>query len=227
MIWCVDDDSTIREIEVYTLLQTGFEAKGFQDGISVLEALKSEKPDLIVLDIMLPEIDGIKVLQKIKSNPETAKIPVIMATAKGTEIDKIQGLDTGADDYLVKPFGVMEMVSRIKAVLRRCEKQQSSQIFTAGEIVLNDKSHTVTVSGNEITLTYKEFELLKLFIKNINVVFTRDNLLSTVWGVDYLGESRTVDMHIKTLRKKLGTSGNRIETVIGVGYKMTYDALKG
>lgn len=220
MIWCVDDDNTIRDIEVYTLIQTGFEAKGFADGISMLEALKTEKPELIVLDIMLPGKDGVDVLKEMRGNPETRKIPVIMATAKGTEMDKIQGLDTGADDYLVKPFGVMEMVSRIKAVLRRCEPEKSQEILTVGEITLSDKEHLVTVCGERKALTFKEFEILKLFMTNPGIVFSRDKLLSEVWGVDYLGESRTVDMHIKTLRHKLGQEGSRIETVIGVGYRM-------
>ena len=220
MIWCVDDDNTIRDIEVYTLTQTGFDAKGFADGISMLEALKTEKPELIVLDIMLPGKDGVEVLKEIRSNPETRKIPVIMATAKGTEMDKIQGLDTGADDYLVKPFGVMEMVSRIKAVLRRCESDEKEEVLTVGEITLSDKEHLVTVNGKKVALTFKEFEILKLFMQSPGIVFSRDKLLSKVWGVDYLGESRTVDMHIKTLRQKLGDVGSRIETVIGVGYKM-------
>lgn len=220
MIWCVDDDSTIRDIEVYTLTQTGFEAKGFADGISMLEALKNEKPELIVLDIMLPGRDGVDVLKEIRSNPETRKIPVIMATAKGTEMDKIQSLDTGADDYLVKPFGVMEMVSRIKAVLRRCEPDEKEEVLSVGEITLSDKKHLVTVSGEKVVLTFKEFEILKLFMSNPGIVFSRDKLLSVVWGVDYLGESRTVDAHIKTLRQKLGDAGSCIETVIGVGYRM-------
>lgn len=220
MIWCVDDDNTIRDIEVYTLTQTGFDAKGFADGISMLEALKNEKPELIVLDIMLPGRDGIDVLKEIRSNPETRKIPVIMATAKGTEMDKIQGLDTGADDYLVKPFGVMEMVSRIKAVLRRCEPDKKDEILSVAEIKLSDKEHLVTVNGEKVVLTFKEFEILKLFMSNPGIVFSRDKLLSEVWGVDYLGESRTVDMHIKTLRQKLGAAGSCIETVIGVGYRM-------
>ena len=220
MIWCVDDDNTIRDIEVYTLTQTGFEAKGFADGISMLEALKTEKPELIVLDIMLPGKDGVEVLKEIRSNPETRKIPVIMATAKGTEMDKIQGLDTGADDYLVKPFGVMEMVSRIKAVLRRCEPDEKEEVLSICEITLSDKEHLVTVNGEKVVLTFKEFEILKLFMSNPGIVFSRDKLLSEVWGIDYLGESRTVDMHIKTLRQKLGDAGTIIETVIGVGYKM-------
>ena len=220
MIWCVDDDNTIRDIEVYTLTQTGFEAKGFADGISMLEVLKTEKPELIVLDIMLPGKDGVEVLKEIRSNPETRKIPVIMATAKGTEIDKIQGLDMGADDYLVKPFGVMEMVSRIKAVLRRCEPDEKEEVLSIGEITLSDKEHLVTVNGEKVVLTFKEFEILKLFMQSPGIVFSRDKLLSEVWGIDYLGESRTVDMHIKTLRQKLGDAGALIETVIGVGYKM-------
>ena len=220
MIWCVDDDNTIRDIEVYTLVKTGFEAKGFADGISMLEALKTEKPELIVLDIMLPGKDGVDVLKEIRNNPETCKIPVIMATAKGTEMDKIQGLDTGADDYLVKPFGVMEMVSRIKAVLRRCEPNEAEKELRVGNITLNDQKHMVTVMGEKVTLTFKEFEMLKLFMSHPGVVYSRDKLLSGIWGSEYLGESRTVDMHIKTLRQKLGEAGKHIETVIGVGYRL-------
>lgn len=183
-------------------------------------ALKTEKPELIVLDIMLPGKDGVEILEEIRSNPETRKIPVIMATAKGTEMDKIQGLDTGADDYLVKPFGVMEMVSRIKAVLRRCEPDEKEEVLSIGKITLSDNEHLVTVNGEKVVLTFKEFEILKLFMSNPGIVFSRDKLLSEVWGIDYLCESRTVDMHIKTLRQKLGDAGALIETVIGVGYKM-------
>ena len=221
MIWCVDDDDTIREIEVYTLTQTGFEARGFADGNSMLETLKTEIPELIVLDIMLPGKDGVEVLKEIRSDSQTAKIPVIMATAKGTEMDKIHGLDTGADDYLVKPFGMMEMVSRIKAVLRRCEPvKNEDDIVSIGDIVLNDKEYIVTAKGENVNLTFKEYKILKLFMNNPDIVFSRDKLLSEVWGVDYLGESRTVDMHIKTLRQKLGEAGVQIKTVIGVGYKL-------
>ena len=220
MIWCVDDDSTIRDIEVYTLTQTGFEAKGFPDGLSMLEALKTEKPELIVLDIMMAGMDGVEVLKEIRGNTETRKIPVIMATAKGTEMDKIQSLDIGADDYLVKPFGVMEMVSRIKAVLRRCAPEEIDEVMRIGEIVLDDKKHAVSVSREKVTLTYKEFEILKLFMFHPGEVFSRDKLLTEVWGSNYLGESRTVDMHIKTLRQKLGNAGKCIETVIGVGYRL-------
>lgn len=221
MIWCVDDDDTIREIEVYTLTQTGFEARGFADGNSMLETLKTEIPELIVLDIMLPGKDGVEVLKEIRSDSQTAKIPVIMATAKGTEMDKIHGLDTGADDYLVKPFGMMEMVSRIKAVLRRCEPvKNEDDIVSIGDIVRNDKEHIVMAKGENVNLTFKEYKILKLFMNNPDIVFSRDKLLSEVWGVDYLGESRTVDMHIKTLRQKLGEAGAQIKTVIGVGYKL-------
>lgn len=220
MIWCVDDDNTIRDIEVYALQQTGFAAQGFANGRDMLEALQTQKPQLIVLDIMMPGEDGIEILKKLRTSPEHRDIPVIMATAKGTEPDKIQGLDTGADDYLVKPFGMMEMISRIKAVLRRCEPAQKAQIITVGAITLNDNEHTVTVNGEKVSLTLKEFEILKLFMQNTGTVFSREQLLSKVWGIDYLGESRTVDMHIKTLRQKLGETGRQIETVIGVGYKM-------
>lgn len=220
MIWCVDDDNTILEIEVYTLKQMGFEARGFTDGLSMLEALKTEIPDLIVLDIMMPEMDGLEVLNKLRDKAEYKSIPVIMATAKGTEMDKISGLNSGADDYLVKPFGVMEMVARVKAVLRRTTKDISSENIAIGSISLNEKSHKVTVNGEKVDLTHKEFELLKLFMNNPNMVFTRDTLMSQIWGTDYIGETRTVDMHIKTLRQKLGSAGSQIKTVIGVGYRL-------
>ena len=220
MIWCVDDDSTIRDIEVYTLEQTGFQARGFADGASLLEALQSEIPELIVLDIMMPGMDGVEVLKVLRSEPKYQEIPVIMATAKGTEMDKICGLNTGADDYLVKPFGVMEMVARIKAVLRRTEKGASSNQLTVGQIVLKEKEHIVLTDGNKVELTHKEFEMLRLFMQNPGIVLSRDALMRDIWGVDYMGETRTVDMHIKTLRQKLGTAGSQIKTVIGVGYRL-------
>ncbi len=220
MIWCVDDDSTIREIEVYTLEQTGFEARGFADGISMLEALKTEIPELIILDIMMPEMDGIEVLKKLRSEAAYKDIPVIMATAKGTEMDKIGGLNAGADDYLVKPFGVMEMVARVKAVLRRTVKETPADDIAVGGIVLREKEHKVIVDGEKVELTHKEFEMLKLFIRNPGMVFSRDKLLSEIWGIDYIGETRTIDMHIKTLRQKLGSAGGQIKTVIGVGYRL-------
>lgn len=224
MIWCVDDDSTIRDIEVYTLEQTGFEARGFADGVSMLEGLKTEIPELIILDIMMPELDGIEVLKKLRSEPKYKDIPVIMATAKGTEMDKISGLNLGADDYLVKPFGVMEMVARANAVLRRSVKNIPSDALTVGVITLKDKEHKVIADGQKIELTNKEFEMLRLFVKNPGVVFSRDKLMSEIWGTDYIGETRTVDMHIKTLRKKLGNAGTQIKTVIGVGYRMENEA---
>ena len=220
MIWCVDDDSTIREIEVYTLEQTGFQARGFADGISMLEALKTEIPELIVLDIMMPQMDGIEVLKKLRSEAAYKDIPVIMATAKGTEMDKIGGLNSGADDYLVKPFGVMEMVARVKAVLRRTVKEDVSSDITVGKITLKENEHKVTSNGEKVELTHKEFEMLRLFMQNPNMVFSRDKLMSEIWGMDYIGETRTVDMHIKTLRHKIGNAGGQIKTVIGVGYRL-------
>ena len=224
MIWCVDDDSTIREIEVYTLEQTGFAACGFADGVSMLEALKDEIPELIILDIMMPELDGIEVLKRLRSEPLYKDIPVIMATAKGTEMDKIGGLNMGADDYLVKPFGVMEMVARVKAVLRRSVKTVESDGITVGSITLKEKEHKVISDGEKVELTHKEFEILKLFMQNPNMVFSRDKLMSEIWGMDYIGETRTVDMHIKTLRHKLGSAGGQIKTVIGVGYRLEDEA---
>lgn len=220
MIWCVDDDNTIREIEVYTLEQTGFNARGFADGISMLEALKTEIPELIILDIMMPELDGIEVLKRLRSDTKYKDIPVIMATAKGTEMDKIGGLNSGADDYLVKPFGVMEMVARVNAVLRRTTKAEPIDDITVGAITLKEKEHKVIADSKKIELTHKEFEMLKFFMLNPGMVFSRDKLMSEIWGVDYICETRTVDMHIKTLRQKLGNAGGQIKTVIGVGYRL-------
>lgn len=221
MIWCVDDDNTIRDIEVYTLESTGFKAQGFADGTEMFCALETEKPELIILDIMLPGDDGVAILKKLRSNTATKDIPVIMATAKGTEMDKIQGLNFGADDYLVKPFGVMEMVARVKAVLRRCTAETSeNDLIALGNIALKSREHKVIACGKDIELTHKEFKLLKIFIQNPGIVFTRDKLMNDVWGTDYFGESRTVDVHIKTLRQKLGEAAGQIKTVIGVGYRM-------
>lgn len=219
MIFCVDDDNTIRELEVYTLRQMGFQAQGFPDGASMLEALGRERPELILLDIMLPGENGVDLLKRLRRNPDTEKIPVIMATAKGTEMDKIQGLDTGADDYLVKPFSLLEMVSRVKAVLRRYSPERKESL-SMGPIQVEEESRQVTVFGQRVELTYKEFEILRRFIRHPGRVFSREQLLQQVWGSDYLGESRTVDMHIKNLRHKLGAAGKMIETVIGVGYRM-------
>lgn len=219
MIFCVEDDPNIREIELYTLQSTGFPAKGFPDAEAFFEALKTETPDLVLMDVMLPGQDGVEALRQMKRNASTAAIPVIMATARGTEYDKVHSLDLGADDYLVKPFGMMEMVSRIKAVLRRCGALSGPQLLTAGELVLNLEAHTVAVSGAPISLTFKEFELLRLFLTEPGKVFTRDQLLSRIWGISYDGETRTVDVHIRTLRQKLGPCGSRIATVRNVGYR--------
>lgn len=220
MIWCVDDDSTIREIEVYTLRQTGFEAVGFANAKELLQALKNDKPELIVLDIMMSDIDGMEVLKIIRTNADTKDIPIIMATAKGTEIDKISALDLGADDYLVKPFGVMEMVARVKAVLRRTNKEEKRETIIVGNITLKEQEHQVLVEDEKLSLTNKEFEILSLFMKNVDIVFSRERLMSEIWGTDYVGETRTVDAHIKTLRRKLGKAGNQIKTVIAVGYRL-------
>ncbi len=224
MIWCVDDDRTIRDIEVYTLEQTGFQARGFGDGPSMLKALETEIPELIILDIMMPQMDGAEVLRQLRRHSGYKDIPVIMATAKGTEMDKIIGLNSGADDYLVKPFGVMEMVARVKAVLRRTSKDTPSRSLSVGDILLKEQEHRVTVAGKDVVLTHKEFDLLKLFMQNVGMVFSRDKLMSELWGLEYVGESRTVDMHIKTLRQKLGIAGGQIKTVIGVGYKLEREA---
>ena len=220
MIWCVEDDSSIRDIEVYALTSTGFEAKGFEDGDSFWDALQSQKPELIVLDVMLPGKDGVTLLKLMKQAEEFRDIPVIMATAKGTEYDKIQSLDLGADDYLVKPFGIMEMVSRVKAVLRRCRPAKESKSLKLEGLVLNPEEHTVTIDGERVILTYKEYELLHLFLSQPGIAFTREQLLSSVWNTEYAGETRTVDMHIRTLRQKLGNYGTLIETVRNVGYRL-------
>ena len=220
MIWCVEDDASIRDIEVYTLSSTGFEARGFDDGVSFWSALQTQKPDLVVLDVMLPGVDGIELLQRMKASAELRTIPVIMATAKGAEYDRIRGLDLGADYYLVKPFGVMELVSCVKAVLRRCRPDKAAHLLRSGGLVVDLDAHTVTVDGARVTLTYKEFELLRLFLAHPGMAFTRDQLFQEVWGMDFCGETRTVDMHIRTLRQKLGPYGRRIETVRNVGYRM-------
>ena len=220
MIWCVEDDSSIRDIEVYALTSTGFDAKGFEDGDSFWSALQTERPDLVVLDVMLPGKDGVTLLKMMKASRELCEIPVIMATAKGSEYDKIQSLDLGADDYLVKPFGIMEMVSRVKAVLRRCKPAKETKLLKLDGLVLNPEEHTVTVDGERVALTYKEYELLHLFLSQPGIAFTREQLLSSVWNTEYAGETRTVDMHIRTLRQKLGSYGNIIETVRNVGYRL-------
>lgn len=220
MIWCVEDDASIRDIEIYALQSTGFEARGFDNGQAFWEALQTQTPELVVLDVMLPGIDGVELLRKLKKTEAFCRIPVIMATAKGAEFDKIQSLDLGADDYLVKPFGMMEMVSRIKAVLRRCQPQSNANVLKIGGLEVDLDSHSVTVDHQRVSLTYKEFELLRLLMSHPNKVYTRDQLYTRVWGMDFVGETRTVDMHVRTLRQKIGQYGQLVETVRGVGYRM-------
>lgn len=223
MIFCIEDDGGIRDLMIYALSSAGFEARGFADGGGLFHALQTERPQLILLDIMLPGEDGISLLKKVRSQTATSDIPVIMATARGSEYDKVIGLDLGADDYLVKPFGMMEMISRIKAVLRRTEGKTSARLLRIGGLELNPDTYIVHADGERVPLTLKEYKLLLTFMENPGRVFTRDQLLETVWGIDYSGETRTVDVHIGTLRTKLGLCGDLIETVRGVGYRMEGD----
>lgn len=220
MIYCVEDDAAVRNMVTYTLNASGFSAQGFPDGKRFFEALDKEKPQLVMLDIMLPEVDGISILKQLKSQRATEDIPVILATAKGAEYDKVLGLDLGADDYLVKPFGMMEMVSRVKAVLRRTAPKETGKKLIHGDLELNLAEHTVTVKGERVQLTLKEYELLRLFLEHPGQVFTRDQLLSNIWDAEFVGETRTVDVHIGTLRTKLNGCGEYIRTVRGVGYRM-------
>ena len=219
MIYCVEDDASIRDIEVYVLRSTGFEAEGVESGPALFAALKRVPAELIILDVMLPGEDGLDILKKLRLGAATRNVPVIMATARGEEYDKITGLDSGADDYLVKPFGMMEMVSRVRAVLRRANPERVKAPLSLGGVTLDPVSHRVTAGGEEISLTLKEFELLHTLMSSPGVVFTRDRLLSEIWGTDYDGETRTVDVHVRTLRQKLGEAGSIIGTVRGVGYR--------
>ena len=219
VIFCVEDDRGIRELVVYTLQTAGYEAVGISDGEELFRRLQTEMPELILLDIMLPGEDGITILKRLRSGAGTGEIPVIMATAKGTEYDKVIGLDLGADDYIVKPFGMMEMVSRVKAVLRRSVKE-SKELIRAGEICMDLGSREVSVCGSPVRLTLKEFDLLRLLLENQGRVYSRQQMLDLVWGTGFVGESRTVDVHIGTLRTKLGPCGEYIETVRGVGYRL-------
>ena len=220
MIWCVEDDEAIRGVEMYTLETVGFQTRGFADGDACWKALQTETPQLVLLDVMLPGMDGTQLLKKIRETPALRSLPVIMATARGMEYDKIQSLDLGADDYMVKPFGMMEMVSRVRAVLRRCEPAPKEGLLRLGGLTVHPQRRTVTVDGSKVQLTYKEFELLRLFLTHPGMIYTREQLFSDVWGMEYCGETRTVDMHIRTLRHKLGAYGNCIETVRNVGYRM-------
>ncbi len=219
MIFCVEDDAAIRDVVIYALNAAGFEARGLGDGEALFAALSEELPQLILLDIMLPGEDGVSILKRLRAGAATASVPVIMATAKGTEYDKAMGLDLGADDYLAKPFGMMELVSRVRAVLRRAQPRES-KVLRLGGLTLNPEEHTVLADGKRVDLTLKEYGLLKLFMERPGMVFTRDRLLQLIWNVDFSGETRTVDVHINTLRAKLGPWGERIATVRGVGYRM-------
>ena len=220
LIYIVEDDNSILEIEEFALKNSGYHVMGFKDAKSFYEELKNRLPDLVLLDIMLPDEDGLTILGKIRASEHTAKLPVIMLTAKTTELDKVKGLDLGADDYMTKPFGVMELISRVKALLRRTLPQESELSLAFGEIEMDERRHQVTVGGNVCELTYKEYELLKLFLSNTGIVITRDKILDKIWGTDFIGESRTIDMHVKNLRKKLGEEGSLIKTVRNVGYVM-------
>ena len=220
MIYCVEDDDNIRELVIYTLETTGLKARGFAEGSAFMEALAFDTPELILLDIMLPGDDGLELLKKLKSSPKTKGIPVIMVTAKGTEYDKVIGLDSGADDYVTKPFGMMELVSRVKAVLRRAGKVEDRIDMEFSGVRMDIKKHEVTVDGKQVALTLKEFELLEKLMRNQGIVLTRDQLLTEIWGYDFDGETRTVDVHIRTLRQKLGAKGEIIQTVRGVGYRV-------
>ncbi len=219
MIYYVEDDNNIRELVVYTLGQSGLAAAGFSDAQAFYDACREKLPSLVLLDIMLPGEDGLAILKKLRANPKTSSLPVIMVTAKGTEYDKVVGLDGGADDYIAKPFGMTELVARVRALLRRASPGGKARLVCGG-IELDAEEHTVRAGGEDVALTFKEFELLHLLMENAGRVFDRDKLLETVWGYDYDGGTRTVDVHVQTLRQKLGACGALVETVRGVGYKV-------
>ena len=224
MIYLVEDDDSIRELVLYTLHTTGFEAEGFQNAADFWQALEKELPQLVLLDIMLPDEDGLHILKRLRAGAETADLPVMMLTAKSSEYDRVVGLDSGADDYMPKPFGMMELVSRVRALLRRAAKPEAEdKLFTAGSLAVNVKRRAVTVDGEPVILTYKEFELLCYLLENRGVVLSRDQILTKIWDYNYSGETRTVDVHIRTLRQKLGDAGALIETVRGVGYRLAQD----
>ena len=220
LIYIVEDDKNIQEIESYALGSAGYDVRCFDDGAAFSEAMKAVLPDLILLDIMLPGEDGLSILKRLRSDNETRNLPIIMVTAKSTEIDTVKGLDQGADDYITKPFGIMELMSRVKAILRRVKKDESEDVLRYKNIVLDQDRRLCTLDGEKVELTFKEYELLKLFLNNTGIVLTRDSIMASVWGYDFTGESRTVDMHIKTLRKKLGAAGGMIVTIRNVGYKL-------
>ena len=224
MIYLVVDDDSIRELVLYTLHTTGFEAEGFRNAADFWQALEKELPQLVLLDIMLPDEDGLHILKRLRAGAETADLPVMMLTAKSSEYDRVVGLDSGADDYMPKPFGMMELVSRVRALLRRAAKPAAEdKLFTAGSLAVDVKRRAVTVDGEPVILTYKEFELLCYLLENRGVVLSRDQILTKIWDYNYSGETRTVDVHIRTLRQKLGDAGALIETVRGVGYRLAQD----
>ena len=221
-IYYVEDDTSIRELVLYALKTAEFQVMGFENAASFYKRMKEQQPDLILLDIMLPDEDGVSILKKLKSRPDTENIPVIMMTAKSSEYDKVLGLDSGADDYITKPFGVMELISRVKAVIRRSDRSKGSagEVLKIGELVLDEQKHEVYARGQEVSLTFKEFELLSYLMKNRGLLLSRDKILNTIWNYEYEGESRTVDVHIGSLRQKLGTCGDFIKTIRGIGYKI-------
>ena len=221
-IYYVEDDTSIRELVLYALKTAEFQVMGFENAASFYKRMKEQQPDLILLDIMLPDEDGVSILKKLKSRPDTENIPVIMMTAKSSEYDKVLGLDSGADDYITKPFGVMELISRVKAVIRRSDRSKGSagEVLKIGELVLDEQKHEVYARGQEVSLTFKEFELLSYLMKNRGLVLSRYKILNTIWNYEYEGESRTVDVHIGSLRQKLGTCGDFIKTIRGIGYKI-------
>lgn len=218
LIYIVEDDKNIREIETFALRNSGYQIKDFECAAEFYAKMEEKLPNLILLDVMLPDEDGLNIVKKIRSNPESRRIPVIMVTAKTTELDKVKGLDMGADDYITKPFGVMELISRVKALLRRCEGAEDEKFYTVGGLLLDIEKHCVSVEGEVIELTFKEYELLRLLMQNVGIVTSRDVIMERVWGTDFEGESRTLDMHIKTLRQKLGPAGTMIKTIRNVGY---------
>lgn len=218
LIYIVEDDVNIREIETFALKNSGYQTKDFGCAADFYAKLEEKIPNLIILDIMLPDEDGLSIVKKIRSNPESRRVPVIMVTAKTTELDKVKGLDLGADDYITKPFGIMELISRVKALLRRCDGMEDEKFYSVGGLLLDIEKHSVTVDEQPVELTYKEYELLRLLMQNAGIVTSRDAIMERVWGTDFEGESRTLDMHIKTLRQKLGSAGAMIKTIRNVGY---------
>ena len=218
LIYVVEDDNDILEIETFALKNSNYEVKGFSNAKDFYEAIEEKVPSLAVLDVMLPDEDGLQIVQKVRSIPKMANLPIIMVTARTTEIDKVKGLDIGADDYLTKPFGVMELIARVKALLRRTGVQEDKKQLKLEEIIMDDEKHAVFVNEKQCELTYKEYEFLKMLLENLGIVLKRESIMSRIWGTDYMGETRTVDMHIKTLRQKLGEAGNHIKTVRNVGY---------